>query len=203
MSPAGGQHPERGWSSRHLISSRPIDPHLLSRCTDLFRRLSPQALDALDQEAEEDETLRSRYDSTPSSARWTRPASHDVNKHLTGQAESFRSTLEQAGASDAVVRSKWDQWEEQIEVLGGDEVSGPGIFLAASVFFVPDLLFNSVGGSPKFCASPPLGPLPLLHASHPSAPHPSRDPLGPLRCPCAHLRVLQGAHRAGSRSPPR
>jgi programmed cell death 6-interacting protein len=82
-----------------------------------------EALDVLDQEAEEDETLRSRYDSTPSAGRWTRPASHEVNKHLTSQAESFRSTLDQAGASDGVVRQKWEQWEDQIEVLGGDEVS--------------------------------------------------------------------------------
>ncbi|KAL7416997.1 BRO1-like domain-containing protein [Mrakia frigida] len=107
-----------------------------------------EALDVLDQEAEEDEALRARYESaSPSGLRWTRPASHEVNKHLTQQAETFRSTLNQAAASDGVVREKWEQWEDQIEVLGGNE----------------DALSNSV---PRLPTGPSLSSTPLTRLLH-------------------------------------
>jgi hypothetical protein len=81
-----------------------------------------EVLDLLDQEAEEDETIRARH----SSAQWRRPLSHEVNGQLIEQVELYRKTLQAAGESDAIVRQKWDMWEEKIEILGGDEVRALG-----------------------------------------------------------------------------
>jgi programmed cell death 6-interacting protein len=74
----------------------------------------------LDQEAEEDESFRNQYGSSAS-----RPASHEVNGDFIAMGSSHRQTLEQAGASDRVVKQKWEEWEDRVEVLGGDEVRFP------------------------------------------------------------------------------
>ncbi|KAH9942761.1 pH-response regulator [Amylocystis lapponica] len=73
-----------------------------------------EAMDILDQEAEEDEALRTEHPVD-------RPPSHDANGELIGKAERYRHILEQAGESDALVRHKWDEWEKNIVELAWDE----------------------------------------------------------------------------------
>lgn len=48
--------------------------------------------------------------------------SQDMNNELTSKAERYRTILEQAAASDGVVRSKWEEWEEHITELTWSEV---------------------------------------------------------------------------------
>ncbi|KAJ3557381.1 hypothetical protein NM688_g1507 [Phlebia brevispora] len=69
-----------------------------------------EALDFLDQEAEEDEVFQAGLPGV-------RAASQEANKELTTKAEKYRSILQQAGASDQVVRAKWDEWEQNITEL--------------------------------------------------------------------------------------
>ncbi|CDZ96580.1 Predicted signal transduction protein [Phaffia rhodozyma] len=87
------------------------------------------ALDILDQEAEEDESTRAKYAQTGG---WSRPPSFEVNEYLITQAGVYRGTLTQAGDSDSIVRQKWEEWEEKIEILGGDEE-----YLTASIPRLP------------------------------------------------------------------
>jgi programmed cell death 6-interacting protein len=77
----------------------------------------PQALDILDQEASEDEQLRR---TTPTQ----RLPSHQANEKLTSNAERYRNILHQAAESDAVIRQRWDEWEDCIIQLTWDEVRG-------------------------------------------------------------------------------
>jgi len=79
-------------------------------------------MDILDQEASEDEGLRSNFErrhGKPS----PRPPSYEVNVELTAKDKRYRQVLDEAARSDELVRDKWIQWEGSIERLTWDEVS--------------------------------------------------------------------------------
>lgn len=63
--------------------------------------------------------MRGRY----GTERWTRPPSSAAAAQLYSQLENFAGIVSQASKSDALVRTKFGQWESKIELLGGDEVS--------------------------------------------------------------------------------
>ncbi|KAI0925777.1 hypothetical protein AcV5_008415 [Taiwanofungus camphoratus] len=73
-----------------------------------------EVMDVLDQEAEEDETFRAEHPVD-------RPPSHEANREITTKANRYRTILEQASASDELVRRKWDEWENNIVELTWDE----------------------------------------------------------------------------------
>ncbi|KAI0077917.1 pH-response regulator [Panus rudis PR-1116 ss-1] len=75
-----------------------------------------EAMDLLDQEAEEDEAFREE-------TRTDRAPSTEVNKELVEKGERYRRILENAAESDRVVRQKWEEWENNISVLTLDEAS--------------------------------------------------------------------------------
>jgi programmed cell death 6-interacting protein len=72
-------------------------------------------MDILDNEASEDEAARK---DKPLS----RPPSHEANRELVEKERRYRSILEQAAASDELVRRKWDDWEKNIVELTWEEV---------------------------------------------------------------------------------
>lgn len=72
-------------------------------------------MDILDNEALEDESARTECG-------LLRPASHIANKDLIAKGSRYRGILEQAISSDAVVQSKWDDWEQSIIDLTAEEV---------------------------------------------------------------------------------
>ncbi len=77
-----------------------------------------QAMEILDQEAEEDEAFR---DSHPVSER---PPSYLANTDLVGKEQRYRAVLQQARDSDELVRRKFEEWEENINQMTWSEV-GP------------------------------------------------------------------------------
>ncbi|KAH9838254.1 BRO1-domain-containing protein [Rhodofomes roseus] len=96
-------------------------PTRIETSTENVRKLAQQdmdilneAMDILDQEAEEDEAFRAE-------AKADRPPSHESNKELTAKAERYRSILDQASESDEHVRQKWDEWEKNIVEFTWDE----------------------------------------------------------------------------------
>jgi programmed cell death 6-interacting protein len=74
-----------------------------------------QSYDILDQEASEDEQLRR-------TTQTQRLPSHQANEQLTSKAERYRTLLDQASESDAVIKQRWDKWEKCIVQLTWDEV---------------------------------------------------------------------------------
>ncbi len=78
-------------------------------------------MDILDTEASEDEAARK-------AKAIKRPASHEANQELVKKERRYRSILEQAAASDEIVRRKWDDWSDNITELTYDEV-GTGCWL--------------------------------------------------------------------------
>ncbi|KIJ50961.1 hypothetical protein M422DRAFT_158756 [Sphaerobolus stellatus SS14] len=76
-----------------------------------------EALDLLDQEATEDEEMRSAYTVDV----WTRPPSHEANKELIDQAARYRDILDRAMHSDRDIFQSWDDWSEKISVLCWNE----------------------------------------------------------------------------------
>ena len=91
----------------------------VGRCPQLsgtaYDTTSTQAMDILDQEAEEDETFRSE-------SNVDRPPSHEANADLVAKAGRYRGILDQASESDGHVRQKWDEWQQNIVELTWDEV---------------------------------------------------------------------------------
>ncbi|KAG9122217.1 pH-response regulator protein palA/rim20 [Ceratobasidium sp. 392] len=81
-----------------------------------------EAFDILDTEAAEDETFFAQL--PEGSAQLAINSgyfnSQRANKELTAKANSYRQILDNAASSDAVVRSKWEEWEENVEVLGSE-----------------------------------------------------------------------------------
>ncbi|KAI1796839.1 pH-response regulator [Ganoderma leucocontextum] len=77
--------------------------------------LLDEAMEILDQEAEEDEAFRETH---PVSER---PPSHQANTDLVGKEQRYRTVLQQARDSDELVRQKWEQWEENISQLTWSE----------------------------------------------------------------------------------
>lgn len=82
-------------------------------------QLTSQAMDILDQEAHETEQLIERQPHLAES----RPPSHVANQSLIANAGQYDATLKQAAGSDAMVRTKWEEWRNMIEILSGGEVS--------------------------------------------------------------------------------
>jgi programmed cell death 6-interacting protein len=78
-----------------------------------------QAMDILDQEATENESLLSRQPHLSQS----RQPSHIANQALVGMSTQYESTIKQASASDGTVRNKWDEWRGLISLLADGEVS--------------------------------------------------------------------------------
>ncbi|KAK4705321.1 programmed cell death 6-interacting protein, partial [Phenoliferia sp. Uapishka_3] len=87
------------------------------RVAKIDRDILDEALSVLAQEASSDDQYRAQYGTD----RWTRPASAVANAHLSSRAESLSATLSAAGSSDAVVRAKFGEWENDIYLLGSDE----------------------------------------------------------------------------------
>jgi programmed cell death 6-interacting protein len=83
-----------------------------------------QAFDILDNEASEDETFFEQLPNGGSQIATNSGyyASQRANKDLIAKANSYRQILENAAASDATVRSKWEEWEENVTVLCADQV---------------------------------------------------------------------------------
>lgn len=75
-----------------------------------------QAIEILDNEAEEDESFREEL-------ALKRPQSHEANSDLIVKHSRYLKLLEQASASDKQVQDKWDEWRENIEQLCWDEAS--------------------------------------------------------------------------------
>ncbi|OSD06599.1 BRO1-domain-containing protein [Trametes coccinea BRFM310] len=94
-----------------------IETHVrdVQALADHVSSLLDEALDVLDQEADEDEVLRERH---PMSDRLP---SVEANKELVSRAQQFRTVLEQARESDALVRQKWEEWEDTIAQLTWSE----------------------------------------------------------------------------------
>jgi len=80
------------------------------------RAILEGAMDALDNEASEDENAREDYPIN-------RPPSHEANVELTSKAERYRHILDQARDSDETVRQKWYDWEDHIRQLILDEAA--------------------------------------------------------------------------------
>ncbi|KAI0833513.1 BRO1-domain-containing protein [Trametes gibbosa] len=74
--------------------------------------LLDEAMDILDQEADEDEALRERRRLVPE-----RLPSLEANKDLVVKEQQYRNVLEKARESDALVRKKWEEWEDSIMQL--------------------------------------------------------------------------------------
>ena len=80
-----------------------------------------QAMDILDQEAEEDEALRN---ASSQNIQWTsRPRSFEANADLIADERRYRTLLDQAAEGDGHLRDKWNEWEEAISRLTWGEVS--------------------------------------------------------------------------------
>lgn len=76
-----------------------------------------QAMDILDQEADEDEALRDSAGAIPE-----RAPSLEANRDLVAKEQQYRTVLEQATDSDALVRKKWEEWEDSVTQLTWPEV---------------------------------------------------------------------------------
>ncbi|CUA73408.1 pH-response regulator protein palA/RIM20 [Cryptococcus neoformans var, neoformans B-3501A] [Rhizoctonia solani] len=82
-----------------------------------------EAFDILDNEASEDETFFTQLpeDGAQIATQAGYFASHIANKDLTAKANSYRQILDNAASSDATVRGKWEEWEENVTVLCSDQ----------------------------------------------------------------------------------
>ncbi|KAK4690084.1 hypothetical protein P7C73_g49, partial [Tremellales sp. Uapishka_1] len=89
----------------------------VNRLSKSNSRILSEAMDILDQEATENETLLARQPHLAPS----RPASHIANHHLITTAGQYNSTIKQAAQSDETVRTKWEDWRQLIEILEGGE----------------------------------------------------------------------------------
>ncbi|KAF8526304.1 BRO1-domain-containing protein [Hysterangium stoloniferum] len=76
-----------------------------------------EALDILDQEATEDEEMRTAY----SVDVWTRPTSYEANQELTDQAARYREILDKAMESDRELQENWERWAPNIAALCWEE----------------------------------------------------------------------------------
>ena len=52
----------------------------------------------------------------------SRPPSHIANAHLIATSNQYDATIKQAVGSDGLVKQKWDEWRQLIEILAGGEV---------------------------------------------------------------------------------
>ncbi|KAI7906675.1 BRO1-like domain-containing protein [Cokeromyces recurvatus] len=71
-----------------------------------------EVFNALDEEHELDESLRSKYSNV-----WKRPESHQLTQQLVAQGKRHQQTLLAAQKADLIVRGKLDTWATIIDVL--------------------------------------------------------------------------------------
>ena len=76
-----------------------------NQCDDVW---TIEAMDILDQEADEDEAFRQAHPTAE------RLPSHGANKELIEKEQRYRAVLQQARESDELVRQKWEEWEEEM-----------------------------------------------------------------------------------------
>lgn len=80
-----------------------------------------EIFEALQQEANEDETMRKRYQ-----GRWNRPTSASLTVTFVEQGRKHRDTLETARKSDQIVQNKLDTllstWGRSLELLSSGKV---------------------------------------------------------------------------------
>lgn len=69
-------------------------------------------------EETEDNALRAQYGTD----RWIRQPSRVAHSQLLARIEHFGTILQDAIQSDGVIRAKYGEWAEFIDLLGGDEV---------------------------------------------------------------------------------
>ncbi|ESK88786.1 ph-response regulator protein pala rim20 [Moniliophthora roreri MCA 2997] len=86
----------------------------LRRLARQNNKILDEAMDILDHEASEDENTRATIS-------LDRPPSHEANVHLIEKEKRYRRILEQARESDETIRTKWDQWEQNITELTWEE----------------------------------------------------------------------------------
>lgn len=89
----------------------------VARIADSDRGILNEAENML--QAEEIEDTHAREDFTAD--RWRRPPSAALNQQLRAKMDRFRQTIDAAMASDRLVRQKYEEWKDQIEVLAGPE----------------------------------------------------------------------------------
>ncbi|EJF64930.1 pH-response regulator [Dichomitus squalens LYAD-421 SS1] len=77
--------------------------------------LLDEAMDILDQEADEDEAFREAHPTAE------RLPSYEANKDIIEKEQRYRTVLQQARDSDELVRQKWEDWEENIGQLTWSE----------------------------------------------------------------------------------
>lgn len=96
---------------------------------DYSHTILNEAMDILDNEASEDENARQDIS-------LDRPTSHEANVDFVAKAARYRGILDKAADSDAIVRHKWDEWEDSITELTWDpaelEASIPSSSITAS-----------------------------------------------------------------------
>ncbi|KAI0359835.1 BRO1-domain-containing protein [Trametes cingulata] len=92
--------------------------------------LLDEAMDILDQEADEDETLREGSRPIPD-----RLPSLEANRDLVAKQQQYRTVLDQARESDALVRQKWEEWEESITQLTWPEAELEKLIPSSTVSF--------------------------------------------------------------------
>ncbi|KAF7327709.1 pH-response regulator protein palA/RIM20 [Mycena kentingensis (nom. inval.)] len=73
-----------------------------------------EAMDILDNEASEDEAMRS-------DPAYNRAPSHEANVPMIEKEKRYRDILARAAESDNTVQQKWDDWEASIQLLAGNE----------------------------------------------------------------------------------
>lgn len=77
-----------------------------------------KGMSILRSEETEDNALRAQYGTD----RWIRQPSRIAHSQLIARVEHFGTILQDAIQSDGVVRAKYGEWAELIDLLGGDEV---------------------------------------------------------------------------------
>ncbi|EIN04799.1 BRO1-domain-containing protein [Punctularia strigosozonata HHB-11173 SS5] len=90
-----------------------VDVRRLARQNE---KILDEAMEVLDQEAEDDEEARKDYAGEPP---W--PTSYEANAPLVGKEARYRAVLVKAADSDAEVRRKWEEWEDAVRRLTWDD----------------------------------------------------------------------------------
>ncbi|KIS67822.1 uncharacterized protein UMAG_11510 [Mycosarcoma maydis] len=102
--------------------------HDVARIAATDRDTLAEALALIEHEQREDESVRASFGTHSS---WARQTSSEVNGDLKAQAAEYHGTLVKAAASDEIVRRKLEDWEDLIDVLGGD-VAGLEAFVPST-----------------------------------------------------------------------
>ncbi|BGP20221.1 pH-response regulator protein palA/rim20 [Rhodosporidiobolus nylandii] len=87
------------------------------RVAEVNAKMVGEAEQLLREEEEQDTSARLSHGTT----RWTRPPSSTASSALRERLEQLSGLLQTAGESDALVRSKFAEWEEALRALEGGE----------------------------------------------------------------------------------